>query len=253
MRKRARAVFLIIVRPFLQLWRHRGLELIPFVAISVILFLTRSFILEGLHAYIDSVQIKLDLTPEVQQRLEAFAGVIVDLVAIGAILPIVVLPLAFSGRFDLIASLRRLPRALGASIQALLLSFLSLRLYLVAVLGVTSITLCAEFLQAGMIEFCVAIILALCTYALLQLIISPFVAVLAIASADRKLELKNCSVFQRLQILTLIGIAVILTLFGAEISTAWPIWAALTLKLSTLWYGLALVGSALIIDPTDMG
>ena len=248
MKQGARAVLQIMTRPFIELWRHRGLELVPFIAIVLVLFLLRSSLLEGLHIYINSVQHKLNLTVEMQQRLEMFACVIVNVLALSIIIPSVAVPLALGDRFEFGAYLLVLPKAIGASLQTVLLSALKLPLYLVAVLTGAGLALVCAMLDGVFLEMAIALILSGAAYSLLKYLVAPFLTAFSAASIHTKLDPDHASRIEKLRVLALLGGVLLLVILGMRAAENLPLWGARAALLTLGWYSIALIGS-IFVDP----
>ena len=242
------ALLHLLARPFVELWRHKGLELIPFVALAIGLVLVRALLLDGIHTYIESVQHQFNLTPQVQQRLETFAWAIITAICISAILPCVIAPIALAHRFELFTFMRSLPKLIGASVQALLLSALKLRLYLVLILAGIATTLSATWLESPYIQISVALISILSTFFLLGLITAPIFATASASTLNPEQYLTSANCTARIQILILILATVVLTIGARQLLTEAPKWLSDTLVISLGWYGLALIGSAICPD-----
>ena len=249
MKRGVRATLQLLARPFIELWRHKGLELIPFAVLTIALLLLRALLLDGLHTYIESVQHQFNLSLQVQERLQTFAWAILTAISVAAILPCVIAPIALGRSFEALSFVRSLPKLMGASVQALLLATLKLRLYFVLILACTAITLSATWLESPYIQIAAVLISIVSTYFLLNLMAAPIFAAASSNKFNFQETLAASNFSRRIQILVVILATAALTIVMRQLLVSSPKWLADTLAISIGWYGLALLGSVIFPDP----
>lgn len=234
-----------LIRPLKILWHHRALELIPFILLCIILWITAELLRQNLVEYVTSLQHKLNLTELMEARLTEFGTFIIYLLAILAIIPSIILPAACDSQFNFFTYSKRLPLAIGRTIQLSLLSLLNLRVYLALILSFILIPLAANHVEALYFEILLILYIFFLAFFLCNILLLPFISGLLQDSSQIRFFIGKFDLADKIRFLVQLGLIIAVMIEITELHSLISRYLFAGILGLVFWYGVALIATFL--------